>query len=488
MRILYFDLDSLRADHLGCYGYHRNTSPNIDAVAATAIRFDNCYVSDAPCLPSRSAMFSGRFGIHNGVVGHGGTAADPFIEGEGRWFNSELGRTSWMACLRQAGLQTTTVSSFGERHSAWHWHANFSEVYNPGKYGEELADEVSAIAIDWLKRNGAADNWFLHINLWDPHTPYRTPASFGDPFAKEPLPAWYTEDVRKQHWQGCGSWSAQEGMGYGGPHPYVDPKYPRQPSAMSSMDEVRRMFDGYDSGVRYADEHIGMIINTLSDLGVLDETAIIVTADHGEDLGELNIHYDHQTADHCTARVPLIFKWPGVTSGTGSADDRLHYQVDFAATVVALLGESVPENWDGESFAQGLQGGQPLGREFLVLGQAAHTCQRSVRFDDYMCIRSYHDGYHCFPETMLFNLKDDPHEQHDLSAERPDTTAHAMSKLTDWQQQMMRTARRPQDPLWTVLREGGPLHTRVDLKDYLDLLRKTGRYECAGMLERTHLK
>ena len=81
MRVLYIDIDSQRPDHLGCYGYHRDTSPNIDAVAEGAVRFDNIYVSDAPCLPSRTALWSGRFGYHTGVVGHGGTAADPFIEG-----------------------------------------------------------------------------------------------------------------------------------------------------------------------------------------------------------------------------------------------------------------------------------------------------------------------------------------------------------------------------------------------------------------------
>ena len=74
MRILYLDIDTLRPDHLGCYGYHRNTSPNIDRIAAGGTRFDNCYVSDAPCLPSRAGMFTGQFGIHTGAVGHGGTS------------------------------------------------------------------------------------------------------------------------------------------------------------------------------------------------------------------------------------------------------------------------------------------------------------------------------------------------------------------------------------------------------------------------------
>src|SRR3954451_3972884 len=106
MRILYIDVDSLRPDHLGCYGYHRNTSPSIDRIAAEGVRFENCYVTDAPCLPSRTALWSGRFGIHTGVINHGGVASEPFIEGEGRKFRSQLGLTSWMQCLRQTGMKT----------------------------------------------------------------------------------------------------------------------------------------------------------------------------------------------------------------------------------------------------------------------------------------------------------------------------------------------------------------------------------------------
>src|SRR5918993_4689466 len=132
MRILYLDIDSQRPDHLGCYGYHRDTSPNIDRIAADGVRFDNYYVTDAPCLPSRTAMWSGRFGIHSGVVNHGGVAADPFVEGVARDMRSLLGRTSWMSCLRRRGLRTVTISPFAERHGAWHWYANFSEIHNTG--------------------------------------------------------------------------------------------------------------------------------------------------------------------------------------------------------------------------------------------------------------------------------------------------------------------------------------------------------------------
>ena len=72
MRVLYLDIDTLRPDHLGCYGYHRNTSPNIDRLASEGVRFDNCYVSDSPCLPSRAALYTGQCGIRNGAINHGG--------------------------------------------------------------------------------------------------------------------------------------------------------------------------------------------------------------------------------------------------------------------------------------------------------------------------------------------------------------------------------------------------------------------------------
>ena len=494
MRILYIDVDSLRPDHLGCYGYHRKTSPNIDRVAESGVRFDNYYVTDAPCLPSRTALWSGRFGIHTGVINHGGVAAEPFIEGPDRKFNSILGRTSWMRCLRDLGHKTVTVSPFGERHSAWHWYANFNEIYNTGKGGIERADEIAPVALEWLKKNERQENWFLHVNFWDPHTPYRTPESFGNPFASDPLPGWFTEDVRQQHWAGVGPHSAREIPGYTD-QPYGN--YPLQPAKADSMHAVGRMFDGYDAGVLYADQHIGQLLNALADLKVLDDTAIILSADHGENLGELNIYGDHQTADHITCRVPLIVKWPGLTpspgtgdpaqregkgGGEGRTDSALHYHIDFAATTIELLGGKVPDIWDGRSF----KFGENRGRDYLVISQGAWSCQRSVRFEDCLAIRSYHDGYHCFPEIMLFNLKDDPHEQHDLAAQRPDLVTRAKAMLEDWHAEMMRTATHKTDPMQTVLEEGGPLHARGHLKEYCARLRATGRAHWADRLEARH--
>jgi arylsulfatase A-like enzyme len=483
MRILYVDVDSLRPDHLGCYGYHRNTSPNIDALARQGVRFENCYVSDAPCLPSRTALFSGRNGFHTGVVNHGGSAAQPFIEGPRRGFNDRFSQSAWMRLLCEAGFRTVTVSSFAERHSAWHWYAGFSEILNPGKYGHERAHQVNAIALDWLGRNGREDNWFLHVNYWDPHTPYRTPAEFGNPFGGEPLPEWLTEEVRRRSWESYGPHSAQEPQGFHQQFPRE--KYPRMPAQLDSMAAAREWLDGYDTGIRYMDEHLGQLLNTLADLGVLDETAVIVSADHGEAQGELNVWGDHHYADSITCRVPLVARWPGLGS-EGRVERALHYQYDWAATVVELVGGTVPADWDGQSFAPALRVGRDEGRPYLVTSQNAWTCQRGVRFDNYICIGTYHDGYRPIPPTMLFDLDKDSHEEHNIAAAHPEVVDRAMGMLAEWHREVAVSSQYDVDPMMTVLREGGPFQVRGHLPAYLERLRATGRSHHAETLIALH--
>lgn len=478
MRLLYIDIDTLRSDHLGCYGYHRPTSPNIDRIAADALLFENVYASDSPCLPSRTALLTGQFGIHNGVVNHGGTDADPVIDGAGRGFFSRLHLDSFPNRLKQAGLTTVTVSSFAHRHSAFHWHAGFDETYNVGKYGMEKADEVFALAADWLERHGRRDNWFLHVHLWDPHTPYRTSLDYGEPFADAPLPGWLTEEVRARHWQGCGPHSAQEGRGFA-PNEYDRTHYPRQPQEIADMAAVRRMFDGYDTGVRFADEYVGRLLQLLTELHVEEDTALMISADHGETLGELNIYCDHQTADEHTTHVPLILRWPGLGEGRYRA---LHYQIDVSATLLELLGQKVPDSWDGRSFATSLKSGADEGRDYLVLSQGAWTCQRGVRFDEWMLISTLHGGYHLFDDVMLFDLENDPFEQRNVASSRPDVAGRGLMLLSQWYSAVLPTAARGRDPLVNVLREGGPFHAKGHLPAYLERLRATGRADQAAAL------
>ncbi len=487
MRIVYLDCDTLRPDHLHCYGYHRETSPNIDLIASEGVRFTNYYASDAPCLPSRSALMNGRFGIHTGVVNHGGAAADLRIEGTSRGFANDIERAPLPHRLQMAGLHTVSVSPFAERHGAWWFHNGFTEFFNPGKRGMDRAEGVAPWALDWLERKGKTDNWFLHVNFWDPHTPYRSPREFGNPFEDAPPPAWHTEEVRKRNWEGVGAHSARCPRGYPWEAENQRKVYPDIPDAIASLDDYRRWIDGYDTGIRYMDEHIGQLLECLERLDVLQDTVIIVSADHGENQGELNIYGDHMTCDHITSRVPLIIRWPGVTPRNATCDSLL-YNLDLPPTLMELAGGEPSPSWDGASFAQAVRGEPFEGRDYLVLSQCAWSCQRSVRWGDWILVRTYRDALNLMPEILLFNLAEDPHELDDLSGERPDVVNEGLARLEAWHTAMMRNSDSPEDPLWRVMHEGGPLHIRYSLEPFCESLRKTGQASLAEALEARHGK
>lgn len=483
MRVLLLDLDSTRPDHLGCYGYGRNTSPHIDRIAAEGIRFTNYYTSDAPCFPSRTALMTGRFGIHNGVVGHGGTAADLRHEGEERAFRSRLNSECFPALFRSAGMKTALISPFGERHSSWSFYAGFNEAYNTGKGGMESAEEVTPVVLDWIGRNAQADDWFLYVNYWDPHTPYRAPESFGNPFADEPLPEWLTDEVVAGHaTRKVGPHSPQEINMYDSE---TSPVYPRYPGSFADREGLRYMIDGYDCGIRHMDDNIGQLFRALEEQGVMDDLVVIITADHGENMGELGIYGEHGTADQGTCRIPMIIRWPGRLT-PGQVDEGLHYHLDLLPTLAELLGRQPAASWDGVSFAPALKGEAGGSREFLVISQCAHVCQRSVRFGDYLYIRTYHDGYHLFDREMLFDLRRDPHEQVNLAGEKPELCREAVYRLNDWHDAMMTSMPFDTDPLWTVMKEGGPYHAKGHLKPYVERLRATGREYAVSELMRRH--
>lgn len=480
MRILYIDVDALRPDHLGCCGYPRATSPTIDRLAAEGTRFDQVYVSDAPCLPSRSALATGRFGIRNGAVDHGGRAADLASLGRYRTFNTHPDYRSWFQALQDAGHRTAAITTFPQRHGAWWFASGLHEWHNLGTNGMELAEDVNAVAEPWLEAHAREPDWFLHVNYWDAHTPYRTPHEDGSPW-DEPVQSWLDEATLERQWHGYGPMSAQDAslawFGWRSPLPWV-------PEAFRTIDDHRRWIDGYDAGIRHLDAYVGRLLSILERQGVLDDTVVIATADHGENLGELNVHGDHQTADEATCRVPLIVRAPGRLPA-GAVDGALRYQFDVAPTVLAWAGEEIPGAWDARAMLDG-RGGLDGGRDHLVLSQMAWSCQRAVRFDDWLVIRTYHDGLKDLPPTLLFDVARDPHETRDRSGDEPGVVARGAELLERWHADAMARALHAEDPMQTVLRQGGPFHVRGELERYARRLRETGRGEHAAALEGRH--
>lgn len=449
MRIIYFDIDCLRPDHLECYGYHRPTSPNIDRIAQQGTRLENYHCASAPCLPSRTAWISGRFGIRNGVISNHGAGAKFNLRAR-HYVGPEPDNEPFTRRLRGNGYNTISFSNFADRHNAFWFMCGWSEFHTPNlKGGLETAEEVNTTLLHWLKDNATRENYFLHINYWDAHRPYKMDASWADRFRDMPVAQdWPDEEAIAKHQEVRGPFTAQ-----GQFHDGVSP-FPLMPGSVSSREDFEHMVTGYDAAIAYVDNHLGIVLEELDRQGALDDAAIIVSADHGDAFGEHGIYSDHVCSDACIHRIPFIIRWPGV-SKAGHSSNSLLYNVDFAPTLCDLLDIETSSDWDGASFKGLVQGDSIDGREYLVLDQGLYTVQRAVRTRDHLMIRTYDDCGYEFEPVELYETMNDPYQTRNLANEQPDIIEKCDHYMTEWLHEQRSKGHNIPDPLGEILRERG---------------------------------
>lgn len=477
MKIIYVDVDTLRPDHTGPYGYQRRTTPNLDEMAADSVRFDHYYCSDSPCLPSRTALMSGQFGITNGVVSHAGPGARYRMDtGHGPQFDRPfLGQ--WLAWH---GYYTAAVSSFAERHRAHYWLANFMETVRPPQLGQESAEVITDSAVDWIRRHRDTDNWYLHVTYWDPHTDYSHDPEWTERAASSgPAQAWPDQETIDAHQHIYGPRTARDLHYSAGerknPHPA------NMPDQIADRADFDRLINGYDGGIMYWDSQLGRLRAEIDALGLTGEVAIIVSADHGESFGEQGSYAEHGLANEPTHRVPLVIYWPGVTDVAERREhNALLYNIDYAPTICDLLGISLPEKWQGTSFADAVRGHEIQSRDHLVWSHGAHTYQRAVRTRDHLYIRTLHPGSFKAELESLFDLNADPYLTTNLIDDEPALADSMRARLFQWWSFYAGTPGALPDPMQTSLQHGPTLYS--DPADYMAHLRATGRPEAADDL------
>ena len=449
MRIIYFDIDCLRPDHLGCYGYDRPTSPHIDAVAEEGMRFENYYCCSSPCLPSRTAWSSGRFGIRNGVCSNH-TAGAKYSMRERHYGGPEPENECLMRQLRKHGYDTISFSNFADRHNAMWFMRGWSEFHTPNlKGGYETAEEVNEPLMSWLKTNATREDYLVHINYWDVHRVYKMDASWAERFEGHPVPQdWPDERTIQAHGWMEGRFTARG--------QFVDDisPYPLMPGAVRSRADFEHMVTGYDAAIAYTDHHIRVVLDELERQGVLDDAAIIISADHGDAFGEHGIYSDHVCADECIHRIPLIVRWPGVAV-EDRACDALLYNVDLSATLCDLLRIPMPSAWDGASFGAQVAGEPGGGHAYLVWDHALYAVQRAVRTPTHLMIRTYDDDGYGFAPVELYDVERDPYQTTDLAAEQPELVNECYRMMGEWVDGQRAKDGWPVDPLMAVLRERG---------------------------------
>ena len=468
MRILYIDIDSQRPDHMGCYGYHRDTTPYMDCIAHEGVRFTHAYCSSSPCVPARASFVSGRFGVNHGALTHWGPGSGFRSPSDGLHYWQDMPLLT--RYLREHNYKTVSFSSFADRHQAFWFYGGWSEVHTPTlKMGNEKADEINALLLPWLQKHGAEDNYFLHVQYWDPHRNYTVGQEWADLFADEPPPNWPDEEAIAAHQTSYGPFTASElfPMSPRGKSPV-----PTMPDQIADLEDFKQLVDGYDGAIRFMDDQIGRVFQTLADLGVLDETAIIISADHGEAMGEQGVYGDHVCAGEVVHNVPMIVRWPGVTPADASYNGLL-YNVDLHPTLCELLRLPIPAHWDGDSFTAAVRGEEWEGRPCLIWDHALYSCQRAVRTPEWLFMRTYHPGLFPFEDEMLYEMKRDPHQTENLVLERGDVTANLDHLMQEWLHENLGYHGSKPDPMQEVIRTGPFKY--VGLEEWVEWLRSEGR-------------
>ena len=351
--------------------------------------------------------------------------------------------------LRRGGLDTIAISNFADRHAAYYFMAGWSEYYTPNlKSGLETAEEVNAVVLDWLSNHAGDDNFYLHINYWDTHRPYKMDESWADRMREYPVAqSWPDENTIREHQRIHGPFTATR--------QFEDGKSPYRlmPDGVTCRKDFEHMLTGYDASIAYVDHHIGQVLQKLKDSHMLENTAIIISGDHGDAFGEHGIYSDHVCADECIHHIPLIIKWPGLEAGRTCHS--LLYNTDLPPTICDLLGYDIPGDWDGRSFKKQMESGSGEEREFLVWDHGLYAVQRAVRTHKFLMIKTYDDMGYGFDDIALYDMDNDPYQVHNIAAEEPEVLNECLSMLDRWTLAQYKKGYVENDPLLEILKERG---------------------------------
>lgn len=444
MPTLYIDIDSLRPDHLGCYGYEASTSPNVDSLADDAVRFDAAYAAASPCMPSRAAVVTGRYGINNGVTTHGprgqtlDSAGRPDPTLPERFFRERVPAIS--------------VASFPRHPAPWFYHV-WDEYYHPREppgpdesFQSVRGETVADAAIDALNER-ADDDFFLYVQFWDPHGPYQRADEEVEQFRDGPTPPYPTEEHIREHltwdaWRGAASPGlAEEAL------KYIDA------DRIENREVLKELLAHYDAEIRYVDRHVGRLLDALRETGRYDETLVVLTADHGEEFGEHGVYREHWSTHEGTQRVPLLVKPPTTADNEGGVREELVTNVDLAPTVADYADLEAAPAWQGASLRPLVAGTNADWRDRIVVDHGLYTAQRAVRTARWKFVRTYHPGEwnDVVPDRQLFDVQADPYEQHDHSDERPAVVDALEREMAVWAERHVGPS---EDALHETAREG----------------------------------
>lgn len=375
-------IDSLNRHYLSAYGETAASTPNLDKFAKRAWRFDNHFIGSLPCMPARREIYAGR----KEMMWRPWGPLEPYDERLPRLLEEqgystaivtdhyhywEEAANGYIQAFQSADLVRGHEIDFwkqpipaGEPVPKW---VQNIETWRPKKARQYYANvkdfeseedffpaKVFKGAADWLKQNAHDKPFFLQVESFDVHEPFHVPepyaSMYGDGKGAERFTLW---------------------------PPYHEPDLLAEFMASSTPEEVAFLRSQYSGKLTMVDRWFGQLLDKLDDLSIWEDTMVIVTTDHGHDLGErerFGKQYPHFDSH---ANIPL-FVWHPSHAGNGRAISSLTSTVDLFATVLEATGVPSPDNTHSESVLPLLRGDATHAREALLYG----TFGQGVCFTD----------------------------------------------------------------------------------------------------------
>ena len=426
VKVLFISLDTLRADRLSCITRQWALTPNIDRLARDGALFTQAIAGDIPTQPSHTALFTGQFGLTNGIVSHFFPPAQLDTE------------TAWLpSMLQDKGYLTGAVDHLFVMKD-WFIRGYQDYMAPPGR-SRSPASQINEMAFPWIAEH-AADDFFLFLHYWDAHIPYVPPSPY-----KEWLTARFTVSSDP---------ATLDKLQARPSYPLFKRNLYDFLGDIPNLDYVAGL---YDAEVAYLDHELGRLFGHLESLGILDDTLCVLFGDHGENMTEHEAWFDHAGLYDSIVHVPLVIYCPGKVPP--ARVDTMVQLVDVMPTVLELLGLPEPDGLDGRSLLPLARGDDRWDRPIAFLSECTWEAKRGLRTRGWKYIRSYDSGIYPAAESELYDLTADPAEQTNLAQVRPDVARHFDDKLRTWLEGRLNG--RP-DPFDEVVRAGLPAVLRLE--------------------------
>jgi arylsulfatase A-like enzyme/Tfp pilus assembly protein PilF len=368
--VVLITIDTLRADHVGCYGYKQIKTPNINGLAAEGTRFERAFAVVPVTLPSHSSMLTGTYPMFSGMHDFSGNKLNQL-------------QPTLASVLKQDGYQTGAVIGAAVLDSRFGLNRGFDFYYDHFDFNrldeanldqmERPANVVADAALDWLAKN-SQKKFFLWMHLYDPHFPYNPPEPYRHEYASHP----------------------------------------------------------YDGEIAFADEQVGRLLRFLKEKGIYKNTLVVLCGDHGESLGEHGEKTHGFFIYNATMHVPLIIRLPGNAQSQVVSDPVS--LVDLMPTVLETLGVQIPSQVQGHSLLAAARGNHSddeharTNRERVLYEE---TFLPRIHFNWSELRGSENTKYHFIdaPRPELYDLANDPGEVHNLFNDKKAVSEEMRAKL-----------------------------------------------------------